>query len=92
VKTGFFALMLWLAPTMGLAVDGPVERPGETAAERVLSLTRVATSFNCRDVSCKYLSSCAEACYKLIQCGQSIRDRDKDGIPCENLCSRPCPR
>ncbi|MCB1330386.1 MAG: excalibur calcium-binding domain-containing protein [Maritimibacter sp.] len=53
---------------------------------------RMATSFTCANVSCKKLSSCEEACYKLIQCGQSIRDRDNDGIPCENLCSRPCPR
>lgn len=51
---------------------------------------RVAQAFDCRDVSCKKLSSCAEACYKLVQCGQSKRDGDHDGIPCENLCSRRC--
>ncbi|MEC3860574.1 hypothetical protein VK792_04705 [Mesobacterium sp. TK19101] len=26
--------------------------------------------FDCRNVSCKKLGSCEEACYKLLQCGQ----------------------
>ena len=30
------------------------------------------------------------ACFKLIQCGQSKRDGDHDGIPCENLCRSRC--
>ncbi|MBV7393140.1 excalibur calcium-binding domain-containing protein [Mameliella alba] len=51
---------------------------------------RTAQAFDCRNVSCKRLRSCAEACYKLLQCGQSKRDGDKDGIPCENLCKRRC--
>nr|WP_300437056.1 excalibur calcium-binding domain-containing protein [uncultured Mameliella sp.] len=41
-------------------------------------------------MSCKRLRSCEEACFKLIQCGQKVRDGDNDGIPCENLCSRRC--
>lgn len=39
--------------------------------------------------NCKYCSeikSCAEAYFLLNQCGCSSLDRDKDGIPCENLC------
>lgn len=39
--------------------------------------------------SCRYCSeikSCAEAYFLLNQCGCSSLDRDKDGIPCENLC------
>ena len=55
-----------------------------------LNAFRTAQAFDCRNVSCKQLRSCAEACYKLIQCGQSIRDGDNDGIPCENLCNRRC--
>nr|WP_082135314.1 excalibur calcium-binding domain-containing protein [Puniceibacterium sp. IMCC21224] len=51
---------------------------------------RLAQAYDCSDVSCKRLSSCAEACYKLLQCGQRKRDGDNDGIPCENLCSSPC--
>jgi len=51
---------------------------------------RTAQAFDCRNVSCKRLRSCEEACFKLIQCGQKVRDGDNDGIPCENLCSRRC--
>ena len=40
-------------------------------------------------VYCKYLSSCKEACYYYKQ-GYYRLDRDRDGIPCENLCSGPC--
>ncbi|MFH1187205.1 MAG: thermonuclease family protein, partial [Candidatus Levyibacteriota bacterium] len=36
--------------------------------------------------SCSVISSCEEAYYQLNTCGCSIRDGDKDGIPCENLC------
>ncbi|SFE00555.1 hypothetical protein [Roseivivax sediminis] len=50
----------------------------------------VAQAFDCSDVSCKRLRSCEEACFKLLQRGQRVRDGDDHGIPCENLCSRPC--
>ncbi len=49
------------------------------------SLSQVARA----GVYCKYLSSCAEACYYYNQ-GYYRLDRDRDGIPCENLCSSPC--
>ncbi|GEM_PF-955614 len=35
---------------------------------------------------CSEIKSCAEAYFLLNQCGCSSLDRDKDGIPCENLC------
>lgn len=35
---------------------------------------------------CSEIKSCAEAYFLLSQCGCSSLDRDKDGIPCENLC------
>ena len=41
---------------------------------------------------CKQMRSCREACYYFLKCGLSKLDRDKDGIPCENVCSRPCKR
>lgn len=40
-------------------------------------------------VTCKSLSSCAQACKYLAE-GHRALDRDHDGIPCENLCSTPC--
>lgn len=63
--------------------------PAATPLER-LEAFRTAQAFDCRNLSCKRLRSCEEACYKLLQCGQSVRDGDNDGIPCENLCSRRC--
>ncbi|WP_146585804.1 excalibur calcium-binding domain-containing protein [Puniceibacterium confluentis] len=63
--------------------------PEADFADRLAAI-RLAQAFDCRDLSCKQLSSCAEACYKLLQCGQSKRDGDKDGIPCENLCKTRC--
>ena len=45
-----------------------------------------SSGFDCANVACPKLKSCAEAYYKLVVCGQSVRDRDKDGIPCEDLC------
>jgi len=90
MKSLLFGLALALAtPAFAQAYDPapPAISPGA-----VLDMLRPAAGFTCANVSCKQLRSCEEACYKLIVCGQSIRDRDHDGIPCENLCSRPCPR
>lgn len=79
-----------------VALAGPIVALDTGAAagsmDRIWSLRRVATSYDGRVVSCKYLSRCEEACFKPIQCGQTKRDGDHDGIPCENLCARPCPR
>lgn len=65
---------------------------GLSQAEDLPQSPRIETAqaWGCADVSCKALGSCEEACYKLQQCGQSKRGGDNDGIPCENLCSRPC--
>ena len=73
---------------------GALQALAEPSTERSplerLNAFRTAQAFDCRDVSCKRLRSCEEACYKLLQCGQRKRDGDNDGIPCENLCSRRC--
>lgn len=49
----------------------------------------VSMPLEAKRVTCKSLSSCAEACKYLSQ-GHRALDRDKDGIPCEKLCSSPC--
>lgn len=36
--------------------------------------------------TCPMMRSCEEAKYHLNQCGDSARDRDGDGVPCENIC------
>ena len=43
--------------------------------------------YNCQREYCKYMTSCKEAYYKLNTCGHSSLDRDRDGVPCENICS-----
>ena len=36
---------------------------------------------------CSQMSSCDEAYFYLQECGLTRLDRDKDGIPCENICN-----
>lgn len=38
--------------------------------------------------TCKQIRSCSEAVFRLRQCGDSRRDGDGDGIPCEDLCGK----
>ena len=37
--------------------------------------------------SCRTVASCKEAYYHLKTCGNKRLDRDKDGVPCESICS-----
>jgi hypothetical protein len=48
----------------------------------------LAQTYDCADKRCAAIASCAEAHYKLTVCGQSERDGDSDGIPCENVCGK----
>ena len=41
---------------------------------------------------CSQMNSCKEACFYYVKCGVKRLDRDKDGIPCEKICSSPCRR
>ena len=72
----------------GVMHDGPqllaLDRPALVAG---LRYTPART--DCSDEPCSRLT-CKEACHKLLVCGQRKRDRDGDGIPCENVCTRPC--
>ena len=76
------ALVLVLLATPSLAQERG------TAAHGQASL--LSQSFSCSGKTCTQMSSCAEACFNLHQCGARRRDGDGDGIPCENLCSRRC--
>ncbi len=49
--------------------------------------TRVA-AFDCVEKKCTQMQSCAEAYHHLTVCGEAVRDRDNDGIPCENVCGK----
>ena len=83
------AIVLLLCLTAGYASAQAVPIPAPASAA-LLEFLVPAQSFDCSDVSCKRLRSCDEACHKLLVCGQSKRDGDGDGIPCESLCSRRC--
>ncbi|MGD9807332.1 MAG: thermonuclease family protein [Deferribacterales bacterium] len=44
-------------------------------------------AFKCgAKTKCSQMSSCEEAYFYLQKCGLNGLDRDKDGIPCENIC------
>ncbi|MFA5902098.1 MAG: hypothetical protein WC829_23650 [Hyphomicrobium sp.] len=47
-----------------------------------------ALAFDCIEKKCGQMLSCAEAYHHLKVCGEGIRDRDNDGIPCENVCGK----
>ncbi|MFW2586995.1 excalibur calcium-binding domain-containing protein [Sagittula sp. SSi028] len=83
--------ILKLALVLGLMAGAASAAPQTAHDLRTrLDSFRTAQAFDCRNVSCKRLRSCAEACFKLHQCGQTVRDGDNDGIPCENLCRSRC--
>lgn len=44
--------------------------------------------FSCSSLPryCKNMDSCEQAEFALKQCGMRNLDRDRDGIPCENVC------
>ncbi|MBI1418049.1 MAG: hypothetical protein GC146_12580 [Limimaricola sp.] len=67
------------SPVLGI---GPVSLTGQIL---------LARAFSCARKTCTQMQSCEEACYHLIVCGESARDGDHDGIPCENLCRTRCP-
>jgi endonuclease YncB( thermonuclease family) len=64
-------------------------RHGESARPPVAERPSDARSADCqRRVSCAELASCAEARRRVEICGPVGLDGDRDGIPCESLCSR----
>lgn len=45
----------------------------------------LSTGYGCDcNKGCKRITTCEEAYYQLTTCGCSVRDNDKDGIPCED--------
>ena len=51
-------------------------------------ITSSSGQYDCSRKYCKYMTSCNEAYYKYTQCGHVSLDRDRDGVPCENICGR----
>lgn len=52
----------------------------------LFAIRATALAYDCAEKRCAEMSTCAEAHYKFTVCGQSKRDGDNDGIPCENVC------
>lgn len=67
---GYVALSAGIALWMGAPWMGP----------------HPAAAFDCTEIKCGAMSSCAEAHYKLTVCGHAKRDGDRNGIPCEDIC------
>ncbi|MEO1694955.1 MAG: excalibur calcium-binding domain-containing protein [Pseudomonadota bacterium] len=63
-------------------------RPPLMALSLLLIAPQIAAaqSYDCAHTYCSRMTSCGEAAYKLMVCGDTARDGDGDGIPCEKLC------
>ena len=82
---------------MMVLVAGPAlaQTPGEAGPAARLDGLRgaeLAQGFSCSPrKTCGQMRSCEEACFHLTVCGDTARDGDRDGIPCETLCgNRRC--
>lgn len=82
---------LWSEPS---PINPSDWRKGTRMAPRAkkANLTELAPeNFTCGTKRfCKQMSSCDEACFYLQQCGLSRLDGNKDGVPCNQLCSSQC--
>ncbi|MDO9233056.1 MAG: thermonuclease family protein [Methylotenera sp.] len=60
----------------------------ERARVRLKASAKSGEGFSCGSKNyCREMSSCAEARFYLTQCGLNKLDRDRDGVPCEAICS-----
>jgi len=62
----------------------------EPANEQKPAAARAAPDCGRTAMTCSAIKSCAEACGYLEKCGLGKLDRDKDGIPCESMCTATC--
>ena len=54
-----------------------------------VSFIELTPEFYCnKKIYCKDMKNCAQVYYQFEQCGNEDLDRDKDGIPCENVCEK----
>ncbi len=60
---------------------------GLSAGEKYSKKQSTKTKYNCAKNYCKYMTDCDEAYYKLKKCGMKALDGDRDGVPCESICS-----
>jgi hypothetical protein len=71
------------------AVEEAASPQPDLSVENALSPAPATTSspFSCSiRKTCPQMTSCEEAYFYLNTCGDSARDGDKDGVPCEDIC------
>lgn len=80
----------WLTSTTRPAVVQPSapQAPAAPAQQPAASaVAPAAPAFTCNcSKTCQQMASCEEAYFQLQQCGCTTRDRDRDGVPCEDIC------
>ena len=84
------AIGLWSEPSL---INPSDWRKGQRVPTPLpaLGTDSTAESFSCGVKRfCKQMQSCAEACFHLQECGLSRLDGNKDGVPCNKLCSEKC--
>ena len=66
-------------------------RKGIRVAKNDSSVEQAPEDFSCGTKRfCKQMSSCAEACFHLQQCGLTRLDGNSDGVPCNKFCYQKC--
>ena len=66
----------------------PTPVPTTAAPTPVPTPVPTSSPYSCATKkSCTEMTSCQEAYYHLNTCGNGSLDRDKDGVPCEDICS-----
>ena len=79
---------LWQEPS---PINPSDWRKGVRVAENDGAAEKVSEDFSCGTKRfCKQMSSCAEACFHLQQCGLTRLDGNSDGVPCSKLCNTVC--
>lgn len=86
-KTILLSALLFCFPTFA-AHSVEQSEPKQQSEQAADNKKQSKQGFSCSTVArtCSQMSSCEEAEFALEQCGRSKLDRDKDGIPCENVC------
>jgi endonuclease YncB( thermonuclease family) len=80
---------LWSLPEAEQVPPWEWRRGGRRPNTPPHALVPESSGFTCGGKTyCREMRSCAEARFYLAQCGLARLDGDRDGVPCETLCSR----
>ncbi len=88
---GLLVAIMLLVPGVASVWAGQADDALQRLNSLVNGSDRVAAQCGAKR-KCSQMNSCKEACFYYVKCGVRRLDRDKDGIPCEKICSSPCRR